>query len=67
MRDPQRISRICKKLEQFWIKVPDQRFGQVCENYIFGHHLETNGCIFHIEDDKTEDILDAYLMDKDYA
>ena len=64
MRDPQRIPRICKKIEQLWSQVPEQRLGQFLENYVFGHHLITGNCIFHIEDTNTEKVLDELLKEK---
>tara|TARA_Y100000310_G_scaffold155934_1_gene155376 strand:+ start:1965 stop:2135 length:171 start_codon:yes stop_codon:yes gene_type:complete len=39
--------------------VPDQRLGQLLENYVFGHH--TDGCIFHVEDNITEKNIDLEL------
>lgn len=62
MRDIKRIKRICDKLELIWHYFPDQRLGQLLENYVFGHHLNTGGCIFNHEDDETEVKLDALLV-----
>ena len=59
MRDPKRIARICKLLQKVWMEVPEQRLGQLLENYIFGHH--ERGCIFLQEDDLTEkNLTDMY-------
>jgi hypothetical protein len=54
MRDPLRIDRICDDLKTLWKLHPDQRFGQILENYIFGCERQHKKCIFHIEDDVTE-------------
>jgi len=35
MRDPKRINKILKELEILWKKYPDQRLGQILENYVF--------------------------------
>jgi hypothetical protein len=35
MRDINRIHEICAELEKAWLKSPDQRLGQLLENYIF--------------------------------
>ena len=50
MREKARIKRICKALEKLWIQYPDQRLGQLLENYVFGRNTD----IFHIEDDIIE-------------
>lgn len=34
MRDPYRIDVICENLRQLWYHFPDQRFGQLVDNYI---------------------------------
>lgn len=54
MRDPARIDRICDDLKILWHKHPDERLGQLLENYIFGCEKQHKRCIFHIEDDQTE-------------
>lgn len=58
MRDPKRIKRICKLLEKFWNKVPDQRLGQVLSNYIFDNDVD----IFYQEDNETEDLLNSLMV-----
>jgi hypothetical protein len=35
MRDINRIERICHDLERLWKQHPDQRLGQLLENYVF--------------------------------
>jgi hypothetical protein len=52
MRDPARIPRILKKLEQLWNKVPDQRFWQVIVN--MHGDLGNPQDPFYVEDDKFE-------------
>ncbi len=59
LRDPERIERICSKLEEAWTKVPDWRLGQLLEN-IFGCQGR-EACIFHVEDDVTEAEIDEML------
>lgn len=58
MRDQKRIRRILGLLEEIWNLVPDQRFGQLTENYLWDCK---NTCIFHIEDDETEKHLENVL------
>ena len=60
MRDPKRIKRILKLLEKLWLKSPDQRLGQLLENYVFfqGQRGDlTSVRLFYQEDDITEKIL----------
>ncbi len=52
MRDPKRIKRICKLLEENWLKTPDQRLGQFIINYLFPRKPAPH--IFYQEDDVTE-------------
>lgn len=47
MRDPKRIPVVLKTIEELWLRHPDQRFGQLCMNYIFC----TSRDPFYIEDD----------------
>ena len=35
MRDEKRIGKILKELEKVWKTYPDQRLGQILENYVF--------------------------------
>ena len=68
MREKERIKRICEKLEKAWNKKPDQRLGQLLENYIFdsGESRGPVTCfLFYQEDDITEDILDKILKGSD--
>lgn len=59
MRDPARIPRIMNKLEKLWEQYPDQRLGQLLENYIYG----LGARFFLTEDDKAEGQIDARLYD----
>ena len=64
MRDPERIKRICKKIEELWNKAPDQRLGQLLENYVFdaGKNRGAATCfLFYQEDDKTEKIIEEAI------
>lgn len=49
MRDPKRISKILKELEEFWKQVPNWRLGQVISNLTY-ECLGGNDPFF-IEDD----------------
>lgn len=68
MRDPKRIKRILNKIEKIWNKIPDQRLGQLLENYIFiqGNRGidKTSVRLFHQEDDETEYNIDKILKNK---
>lgn len=60
MRDPKRIKNICELLEKWWMQHPDQRLGQLLENYIFynGERGDRTSLeLFNQDDDFTEDIL----------
>lgn len=57
MRDKERIKKILSKIEKLWNKYPDQRFGQLLENYVFvrGNRGDITSCrLFYQEDDETE-------------
>ena len=53
MRDPKRIKRICRLLEQKWLEEPDMRLGQFLSVHVFGYKRD----IFFQEDDDTELLL----------
>lgn len=55
MRDPKRISKILKELEEFWKQVPDWRLGQVISN--FSYELMGNNDPFYMEDDDLLELL----------
>jgi len=64
MRDKKRIKRILKLLEELWKKYPDQRLGQLLENYVFfqGERGDSTSVrLFHQQDDLTEKILKEKL------
>jgi hypothetical protein len=61
MRDINRIERICHDLERLWKQHPDQRLGQLLQNYAFPNRVITvNNSpvriadIFNQEDDETD-------------
>ena len=56
MRDPARIKRILDKIEQLWYKYPDQRLGQLIENYAIDPRR-----LFFQEDTETEAQLELAL------
>ena len=55
MRDPNRIGRICKLLEEKWNQAPDQRLGQFMRNLVFNREVYPYMC--DQEDDITEERL----------
>ena len=61
MIDINRIDRIIELLRELWKKYPDQRLGQLLENYIFlgGERRDaTSVKLFYQGDDVTERILE---------
>ncbi len=64
LRDPKRIDRILEKIGKLWKRFPDQRLGQLIENYVIpsGAMRGYATCwIFYAEDDDTEERLDDML------
>ena len=64
MRDPKRIDRILGLFKELWLKCPDQRFGQMCENFVFVNGErgdKTSVAMFFQEDDKTLARLEGYV------
>lgn len=64
MRNPDRILIILEEIKKLWEKYPDQRLGQVLENYVFfaGERGDKTSCaLFYQEDDETLEILKATL------
>ena len=56
MRDPKRIDEILKELEILWKKYPDQRLGQILENYVLFNGRRgdnTSVKLFYQEDSDT--------------
>lgn len=58
MRDLERIDRICQKLNKVWKEIPDQRLGQMLENYIFGRDSQN---LWFQEDTRTEELFDNII------
>lgn len=58
MRDLERIDRICQKLNKVWKEIPDQRLGQLLENYVFGRDSQN---LWFQEDTRTEELFDNIL------
>jgi hypothetical protein len=59
-RDPDRKDRIIDMIRELWHTVPDQRLGQLIENYIIpsGDMRGAATCwLFYAEDDETEERL----------
>jgi len=64
MRDPNRIKNVIDKLEEFWIKNPEWRLGQIIANCVRAHDDRLNCDPFYIEDEDLIDgleKLDSYL------
>ncbi len=64
MREPERIDRILGKIRRLWHRYPDQRLGQLLENYVFPSgdlRGASTAWLFHQEDDGTEGHLDVTL------
>lgn len=61
MRDINRISRLTKMLENYWLMVPDWRFGQLIEN-LKRFSGETD--LFYMEDDKFEELLKNFFKEE---
>ena len=49
MRDINRISKICKELEELWLKHPDLRLGQLILN-VFSLHNGVDKRVYYMED-----------------
>ena len=58
MRDLERIDRICQKLNKIWKEIPDQRLGQLLENYVFGRDSQN---LWFQDDDCTERRFDNII------
>lgn len=54
-RDPARIEKVLDALKVLWLTQPDQRLGQLLENYVFtqGPRDKTTVFLFYQEDDLT--------------
>ena len=66
-RENSRRERVIKLLKQLWNMNPDQRLGQLLENYIFfqGERGDrTSIRLFYQEDEDTETILENILKNE---
>ena len=64
MRDEKRIDKILEKLKTLWKMVPDERFGQVVENYLLTNKNRGDGTsteLFFTEDTVYEKQLDKFI------
>lgn len=61
MRDTNRISRLMKMLESYWLMVPDWRFGQLIENL---KRFSGKADLFYMEDDKFEELLKNFFKEE---
>lgn len=64
MRDINRIKKTLNKIEEYWIKNPDMRLGQIIANCLRAYDGRLNCDPFFIEDDdllKGLEKLDSYL------
>ncbi len=60
MRDPKRIKRVCRLLEEVWSHFPQQRMGQLLLNFVFGSYGRDHH-IYNKEDDEVEQILKLFM------
>ncbi len=60
MRDPKRIKRICRLLEEVWSHFPQQRLGQLFLSFVFGS-VAGDSHIYHKEDGEVEQILNVFI------
>lgn len=58
MRNPERIPKIIKELEEFWKQNPDWRLGQVISN--LSYELMANNDPFYMEDSNLLELLKTY-------
>ncbi len=67
MRDPERIDRILELVGRLWKRFPDQRFGQLVDNYIIpsGKPAFELGPLRYEEDDAVEERLKDTLSNLD--
>ncbi len=67
MRDEKRIGKILKELEKVWKTYPDQRLGQILENYVFfeGERGDTTSVkLFYQDDAATLRNIKAFLKER---
>jgi hypothetical protein len=68
MREKDRIWRICDKLQNIWMRYPDQRLGQMLLNLsrlANDGATDTENQAWLREDDSWEDLIDARLRKED--
>ena len=72
MTDSKRIDLILEELRNLWLKHPEQRFGQLLENYVFpsvvcliGGHKGSTAYTFFQEDEVTLQRLKELGANKD--
>ena len=58
MRNPERIPKIIKELEEFWKQNPNWRLGQVISN--LSYELMANNDPFYMEDSNLLELLKTY-------
>lgn len=58
MRDKSRIVRLISKLEGYWLRVPDWRFGQLIENL---KEFSKKSDLYYMEDDEFEQLIDEFF------
>ncbi|MDP2692172.1 MAG: hypothetical protein Q8O88_00870 [bacterium] len=63
-RTPERINNITEKIRFLWHRLSDMRFGQFLENFVFANGIK-NHCVFNLEDDEVEFVLDMMLTEND--
>lgn len=55
VRDPARIERLVRMLKAVWLQAPDQRLGQLLENYVLPEMGEAHeGSAWEVEDGEVE-------------
>lgn len=59
MRNPNRIPRLMRKIEKFWMRYPDLRLCQM----LIGLRIAQDSNLFMMEDDVTERILDRAIAE----
>ncbi len=66
MRDPNRIPKVLKAIEQYWEKHPDLRLGQLLSNANSTHRarqgLPHSDDVFYLEDDDLLPVLNEQIQ-----
>lgn len=63
MRDPERISKYCRTLQDAWSQFPDWRFGQFVINLINLCADQTGRDPFFVEDGEMFEFIRDYFME----